>query len=84
MMFQSLIGTLQTLYSTAISLSLRLVSIPYRYATNCSLLYIPQEQSQVSIPYRYATNSFYSLLYVYLCLFQSLIGTLQTGAIQVA
>ena len=59
--FQSLIGTLQTARVRARIPFSRLVSIPYRYATNRIDYTTVSGKLYVSIPYRYATNILYHL-----------------------
>ena len=54
--FQFLIGWLQTSQSNLQLRSLYLVSIPYRLATNLPPLELKIGQESVSIPYRLATN----------------------------
>ena len=62
-LFQSLIGTLQTL-SSLLKMPLgKWVSIPYRYATNGREWRTLVFRNYVSIPYRYATNSRISYQY---------------------
>ena len=55
--FQVLIGTLKTPIA-ALSLSVsKLVSSPYRYAKNTSVMDMANKAWEVSSPYRYAKNS---------------------------
>ena len=56
----------------------KLVSIPYRYATNSYAQEFTKIIAEVSIPYRYATNEYRYRKRKYIYRFQSLIGTLQT------
>ena len=63
----------------ASNLGIAYVSIPYRYATNREYPFQITVWTKVSIPYRYATNLELLLKLGDFLLFQSLIGTLQTG-----
>ena len=77
--FQSLIGILQTNFSSPKVQTPKLVSIPYRYSTNSFRPCGNNRRCIVSIPYRYSTN--FLLIFVFCTIeyqFQSLIGILQT------
>ena len=61
----------------------KLVSIPYRYATNSYAQEFTKIIAEVSIPYRYATNEYRYRKRKYIYRFQSLIGTLQTITVEI-
>ena len=77
--FQSLIGTIQTRFALVFINPQFKVSIPHRYDTNHEIEKKWVLRTLVSIPHRYDTNlPRKSLITIFLFLFQSLIGTIQT------
>ena len=56
-LFPFLIGTVRTLLTALIPLSLLAVSIPHRYGKNFEIIHFFSKTSAVSIPHRYGKNS---------------------------